>query len=175
MLFFKFKMGIFKISADDLHWLEGSDEREDLCLHGHAVAIIGNETLEYDCAVSATALYLLKTLTENHEIDKDNQILPCCGFSIIADESLSNVTIIGCPNGIDWSVFHEEDNIKIILRNGHEEIIPLNDYKKEVFEFADIIENFYQTSLPKILPKNEYDRNGYLTFWKEWHRRRKES
>lgn len=167
-------MGVFRIYANDLHWLEGSDEKEDLCLHGHAVATIGSETLEYDCAVSAAALYLLKTLTENHEIDKDNQMLPCCGFFFTTDESLSNVTIVGCNNGIDWSVFHENDDVKIILKNGYEEIVPLNEYKNEVFKFADMIEDFYKSSLPKTLPKDEYQRNGYLTFWKEWHRRRNE-
>lgn len=167
-------MGIFRISANDLHWLEGQDEKTDLCLHGHAVAVIGNETFEYDCAVSATALYLLKTLTENHEIDKDNQMLPCCGFSMFADDNLSNVTIVGCDNGIDWSVFHENGDVKIVLKDGHEEIVSLDDYKKEVFKFADMIENFYESSQPKTIPENEIDRNGYLTFWKEWHRRRNE-
>lgn len=24
---------------------------------------------------------------------------------------------------------------------------------------------------PKELPANEYDRNGYIAFWNEWHRR----
>lgn len=37
-----------------------------------------------------------------------------------------------------------------------------------------MIEDFYKSSLPKTLPQNEYERNGYLTFWKEWHRRRNE-
>ena len=53
---------MFSITVSQLHWLEGSNECEDLCLHGHAVAEIGNERLEYDAAVSATALYLLKSL-----------------------------------------------------------------------------------------------------------------
>ena len=32
---FKNFMSFFRIYANDLHWLEGSDEKEDLCLHGH--------------------------------------------------------------------------------------------------------------------------------------------
>ena len=58
------------------------DDADDLCLHGHAVAYIGNRKLEYECTVSATALYLLKSLTEDHIMCEDNQILPCCGFLI---------------------------------------------------------------------------------------------
>ena len=60
-------MGKFHIDATKLCWIDGSkDNPEDRCLHGHAVAYIGREKLEYDCTVSATALFLLKTLTENH-------------------------------------------------------------------------------------------------------------
>ena len=28
---------------------------------------------------------------------------------------------------------------------------------------------------PKELPPNEYDRNGYIAFWNEWHRRCREA
>ena len=70
-------MGKFHIDATELCWIDGSaDDPEDFCLHGHAVAIIGGETLEYDCTVSATALYLLKTLTENHIIHEDIKYCP---------------------------------------------------------------------------------------------------
>lgn len=52
-------MGIFKIDVDNLTWIGGQvNDAEDLCLHGHAVAIIGDKKLEYDATVSATALYL---------------------------------------------------------------------------------------------------------------------
>lgn len=166
-------MGIFRIDADHLCWINGTeDDPEDLCLHGHAVALIGEEKLEYEATISATALYLLKSLTENHIIYEDNQMLPCCGFFYIPDETLSNVTISGCPNGIDWSVIHEDDVVRLILGNGQEQRISLEDYRKEVFRFADKIERFYQSCAPKILPDDPFDRNGYLAFWNEWHRRR---
>lgn len=165
----------FKIDVTDMSWLdEQNDNGEDLCLHGHATALIGTKKLEYDATVSATALYLLKSLTENHIINEDNQMLPCCGFFLIADEALENVTIAGCNNGIDWTILHEGENIKLILQNGYETVVPLEQYKKEVFQFADKVEAFYKSSLPRKLPKDEFDRNGYITFWKEWHRRRTE-
>lgn len=75
----------FTIDATDLAWLEGCEEA-DLCLHGHGTAVIGERTLTYDCTVSATALQLLKSLTEDHIPAGDNQMLPCCGHFLIPDE-----------------------------------------------------------------------------------------
>lgn len=165
---------MFRIDADHLGWINtGKDDREDLCLHGRAVVCIGERTLEYYATVSATALYLLKTLAEDHIIYEDNQMLPCCGFFMIADDTLENVTISGCPNGIDWSVIHRGEMIHLILEDGYELTLPFNEYRKEVLQFADKIETFYQSSLPKILPEDEFECNGYLAFWNEWHRRRK--
>ena len=94
--------------------------------------------------------------------------------SKFAFTKLIKLTIVGCDNGIDWSVFHENRDVKIILKDSHEEIVALDDYKEEVFKFADMIEKFYESSQPKTIPENKIDRNGYLTFWKEWHRRRNE-
>ena len=164
----------FSIDADNLSWINGSkDDPEDLCLHGHAAATIGDRKFEYDAAVSAAALYLLKTIEENHIIHQDNQMLPCCGFFIVANEALDNVVIIGCPNGIDWSVLHNSDGfVTLVTDDGTEEVIPLADYKAEVYKFADKIESFYSSCSPKILPKDPFDRNGYIAFWNEWHRRR---
>ena len=102
-------------------------------------------------------------------------MLPCCGFFIIANDDLDNVVICGCLNGIDWSVLHNSDNsITLVTEDGTEEIIALADYKAEVYKFADKIESFYSLCSPKVLPKDEFDRNGYIAFWNEWHRRRKQ-
>lgn len=165
----------FKIDAKNLCWINSSpDDSKDLCLHGHAIACIGNETLEYDATVSATALYLLKSLTQNHIMHAEIQMLPCCGFFLMPDENMENVTISGCPNGIDWSVIHEKNDVRLILENGKETIVPLHAYEQQVFQFADKIEAFYESCSPKIMPKDSYDRDSYLTFWNEWHRRRQE-
>ena len=84
----------FHIDATDLAWLEGIEDT-DQCLHGHGIAVIGERRLEYGCTVSATALYLLKSLTEDHMIYEDNQLLPCCGFFLIPDQAEENVYISG--------------------------------------------------------------------------------
>ena len=164
----------FSIYADNLTWInDNKDDPEDLCLHGHAVVMIGNQKLEYEATVSATALYLLKTLTEDHVKFEDNQMLPCCGHFIIPNEELDTVTILGCPNGIDWSVIHNnDDSVTLELEDGTKEIVAITDYEKQVYRFADMIENFYLSCSPKVMPKDPFEKNAYIAFWNEWHRRR---
>ena len=106
----------FSLDAGAFCWINGeTDDPEDLCLHGHAVARIAGETVEFDCAVSAAALYLLKSLTEDHLLGQGEQFFPCCGFFCIADEAGENVEIVGCDNGADWTLRHEEENVRLIL------------------------------------------------------------
>ena len=159
---------MFSICVSDLHWLPGSEETEDLCLHGHATAIIGDERLEYDATVSATALYLLKSIREDHLRGTGLQMLPCCGHFLIASEDLSHVEIIGCDSGVDWSVLHEGDSVRLLTESGEDVVIPLAEYRRTVFAFSDEVERFYRTSRPKKIPTDEFEKNGYLSFWKEW-------
>ena len=165
---------MFTISVTNLHWLPGSEEDEDLCLHGHAVAVIGGERLEFDATVSATALYLLKSTREDHIRGAGLQMLPCCGHFLIANEDLTRVEIVGCDYGIDWSVLHEGDGVRLVTENGGTVWIPMAEYRREVFAFADEIERFYTESKPKKMPHDEFERNGYLAFWNEWRTLRQE-
>ena len=169
-------MGKFTVDAYDFAWISGpEDDPSDLCLHGHAVAVIGETRMECDCTVSAAALYLLKTLTEDHIIWEDNQMLPCCGFTYLPNETLDTVSIIGCCNGIDWTVLHDGQNVRMILEDETEVSVPLEEYQQEVFRFADKVEAYYKSCKPKIIPDGELGRNGYLAFWNEWHRLRGQS
>ena len=76
--------------------------------------------------------------------------------------------IIGCPNGIDWTIIHENNKVKHITESGQEVIIENIEYKTLIYNFADQVEQFYKSSRPKIIPSNESDKNAYLAFWKEW-------
>lgn len=168
-------MGVFKIDVDDFEWIGGvKDDPQDLCLHGRVTVRIGNTILEDTGTVSATALYLLKTLTEDKIMAyHDIQMIPCCGHFLIANQDLTEVQISGCDTGTDWSTVHEGENVKIILPSGQEEMISLTEYKEEVFHFADKVEAFYKDCTQKEIPSSEFRRNGYIAFWNEWHRRRK--
>ena len=160
---------MLSIIASDFHWMEGVDSAEDLCLHGNAKAIIGDEVLVYDNAtVSSTALYLLKSLKEDHKIYESNQIFPCCGFFMIASEDLSRVDICGCPNGVDWSILHENGNVVLVTESGKRTEIPFEEYKTIVFAFADQVEAFYHAAVDKKMPEDPFDRNAYIAFWNEW-------
>lgn len=167
-------MAGFHIDVTDLFWIGGRvDDRADLCLHGNAFAVIGDRRLEYDDAtVSATALYLLKSLTEDHIIHEDNQMLPCCGHFLIPNDEGTEVSISGCPNGVDWTVRHADGMVKLIMEDGYTVSIEPEEYRRAVYAFADRIEAFYKTSSAKILPEDDWERRGYQTFWNEWHRRR---
>ena len=162
---------MFKIDALDLHWIDNSlDCPGDLCLHARIVAQIGTEVFEDDLTASAAALYLLRTLTEERIIHTANPILPCCGHFMLANDTLDAVEIIGCPNGIDWSVEHDSGIIKITTEAGVLTFIDAVEYKTEVYRFADKIEDFYKNCSPKT--PDEHSEKGYLAFWHEWHRRR---
>ena len=163
---------MFKIDVTRFWWIQDNgDDPLDLCLHGHVVAKIGNRILEDDCTVSATALYLLKSLTKDHIINTEIQMLPCCGHFYIPNDHLTEVDIDFCPNGTDWSIVHENGKIKLVLEDGYETVVPFDEYRNEVYRFADSIESYYNSCQPKII-EGEFEKNGYTAFWNEWHTRR---
>ncbi len=166
-------MGLFKIKADEFEWIGGAaDDPQDRCLHGHVTVQFGDTVLEDYGTVSATALYLLKTLSENKIMASyDIQMIPCCGHSLFANKELTNVMISGCDKGTDWSTIHEGNSVRLLLPSGQEETVTLREYQYEVLDFAKSVKHFYDACTPKELPKNEIDRNGYIAFWNEWQRR----
>lgn len=165
--------GVFSIETKKLHWINGDgDDPDDLCLHGDVVAQIGNEIFDVNCTVSATALYLLKSLEEDHFMQQGNQMLPCCGHDYVPNETNDAVIILGCPNGVDWSVLHQNNRIKLVSEKGIETCIDFEAYRTTVFEFADTIRAFYAQCGEKNMPKDVSSKNGYLAFWNEWNRRR---
>lgn len=169
----------FELKLLELHWLNNSDEQTDLCCHGKVFVKIGDEIVcdkdSLEVTVSATALYFLRTINKDYKIDDfKNQLLPCCGHFLYAIKD-DLVDIGGCPNGIDWTIIHTKDSkVKLISEKGSIAIIEKDVYKKLVLDFADKVESFYQNSLPKIIPDDDFDRKGYLAFWSEWRNLRQE-
>ena len=166
---------MFEINFTDHYWRGNNtaEQQHDLCLHGKVIATVGEETIEYDATVSAAALYMLRSLTNNHIMHKDAPILPCCGFWLYTTEKKNTVVIGGCPNGIEWSIIHDENNIKIITQGGKETIISFCQYQNQVNAFADKVEMIYRTSPSKIMREEKHDRDGYVAFWNEWRKLRK--
>jgi hypothetical protein len=168
------------IKIFDLHWIKNVDDPTDLCAHGHVFVKIDDEVIadkdSLDVTVSSTALYLMRTLKDNYKKDDfASQLLPCCGHFFIAGEEDDFVNIYGCPSGIDWTIVHIENNkVKHTADSGQATTIDKDAYKKIVLDFADQVENFYKVSLPKTIPTDDFDKKGYLAFWKEWWKLRDE-
>ena len=166
-------MSVFKIDVTDFEWIDGpEDDPKDLCLHGKVTAYIGEEILEDHGTVSASALYLLRSLTQDHKTGEENQMISCCGHFMVASDDLTEVWISGCPYGTDWLVEQVSGGVKITTDSGKETFVPMDEYRAEVFRFADKVEAYYKACLPKK-PHDEFSRNGYTAFWNEWHRHRK--
>jgi len=166
---------MFSIVAENLHWLgdtdaERADSPGDTCLHGDVTAIIGGETLFYECSASATALFLLRSLYEDHDFNEWDKILPCCGMIDFVNEETGYVVLINCCNGKDWTVFHKGDFIELTTESGVKEMLHINDYKRVVFDFVDKIEAFYKNCNEKNISEfGDAAQNAYRSFWNEWH------
>lgn len=159
----------FVISWSNFCWIDDSEDApKDLCLHGDVTVTIGDTRLNYSCCTSASALQMLRTLTHDHAITPYEQMLPCCGNSLFASDDLSEVTIIGCDNGIDYSVTHKTDVVVIQTEEGTTYTVSLLKYRNEVLRFSRAVEKFYNQCSPKILPDEPYERDGYFAFWSEW-------
>ena len=59
-----------------------------------------------------------------------------------------------------------------LTEDGTAVTVPLEEYRQEVFRFADRVEGYYRQCAPKQLPEDAFTRDGYTAFWNEWHRRR---
>lgn len=159
------KQASFSIIFTNFCWIDNrADDPQDLCLHGDITVRIEDKDLSYtDCCVSASALQMLRSLTEDHEVTPGEQMLPCCGFMYESSKP-NRVDISGCDNGIDYSVSHKDDSIIIKTQDGMSYMIFFQTYRNEVIAFAKAVESFYHSCSPKILPTDSYERNGYLAF-----------
>lgn len=162
----------FAIDVQNLCWIGGSsDDPDDLCAHGDVTVTIGACSAACAATVSATALYLMKTLERDHT-DNEIQLIPCCGHTLIADAGMQNVQICGCPEGVDWDVLHDGNDVLHCVPDEPPVRIPLDEYREIVFAFADKVAAFYRASSPKVMPQDDFDARGWLAFQREWRRRR---
>jgi hypothetical protein len=162
-----------------LHWVKGdADDPSDLCAHSPVEFRLDGETLvrpeNGDWTVSASALYLLRTLTADHTKERPvgDHLFPCCGFNMYEVEGTDDVLIFGCPGGIDFEVIHDGDNVVLREADGRMRRVALAEWRCAVCAFSDTVRAFYEASLPKQ-PHDEDGANGFRKFMAEWDRRRK--
>jgi len=161
-----------ELYAQDM-FFRGDTEKEqvyDCCIHGKVVFKIGDKLLSDDTewCVSASVYRFLHTLFENHFMGAEEFLIPCCGHTMIPSEDKMSVSIIGCNNGIDFNIIHEEENIAIITANNAEYRIPFADYKNAVISFAKQVMDFYKSNPPREFEDN-FDKDGYSAFVTEWY------
>jgi hypothetical protein len=169
----------FNIELLETHWIMDTDSEMDLCAHGQVRVQIGNEIVvdrddKGGWTVSATAQLLLRTLERNHTEDNPvgDQLVPCCGHFLVFEDDMDEVYIVSCPTGHNWEVTHINGKVNLKTINGTQTTIDFDEYKSQVLNFVDKVENFYKSSKPKALPEDDFDRKGYLRFWKEWKGKR---
>ena len=162
---------MFKLEILEKYWLPGQPEETDLCLHGTVWVQIGDDVLEDEVCLSAAALHLLRSVTEEHQPDELAKLFPIDGFCWTPDGE-GSIYLGGCPNGgFDGYVTHEDDVVRIALEELPAVQIPLTEYQAKVFAFADQVEAFFRQSKPKFV-NDELDKLWYPLFWEEWRLRR---
>ncbi|MBE7064656.1 MAG: hypothetical protein E7384_02425 [Ruminococcaceae bacterium] len=162
-----------KLYAKDLHFISNSPKEQnyDCCVHGKVVMKIGDISLsdgESDWCVSASAYRFLHSLFENHFLGTDEQLIPCCGHFLLPSEDKTKVTIGSCPNGIDFDVICEKENVTIRTQDTHAYTVPFEEYKTAVLSYAKQIEDFYHQNPPRQF-ENDFDRDGFSAFCNEWY------
>lgn len=158
------------------HWIldDGTDDKNDLCSHGEVYIRIASEELSNkksgSWSLSTAGLFLLRSLYQDCQTEEfSNQLVPCCGHAIFPDTNNKNSVIIpGCGSGLDWKISHHNSMVAFESENGSKAQLSLDEYKKMVLEFTNVIEEFYGNPEDKIVPEDELDKDGFNQFWAEW-------
>lgn len=171
----------FEIKILRQHWIEddGKYNKNDLCSHGEVYVRIGSEVLSTkesgSWTTSAAGLYLLRSLEQDCTLNEFfNPLLPCCGFNMYPNKDKENfVDILGCPNGVDWKISHQDNMVRLETEKGMKVILLFQEYKKEVLKFINEVEEFYGNPNNKIITEDGFDKEGFKQFWVEWNKRKK--
>lgn len=170
---------MIRLAIQDFQWARGpEDDPEDQCAHGRVQFRVNDtEFVKPEggiWTVSASALYLLRTLSENHTTEKSvaegNFLFPCCGFNVWPIGNQFKVMCLGCNNGIDLEIIHKEETVSIISSVGFE-IVNKLEWINAVLNFSDSVRKYYQSSLPKVDIEDVFDYLGWVAFWQEWDER----
>ena len=163
----------FEIKILNLWWLDTKlgkpDSGHDLCVHGELFIKIGDEVLtngEEGWTISAAVFFLLRTLFVDYHHDFENELIPDCGHTMWPDGK-RGVMVLGCPNGLNWTIEHQGNNVKHTTENGSVAVISEEDYIDMILRLADQVEDFYEKH-PRILPEDKHNLEGYHRFWENW-------
>ncbi len=166
----------FEIKILRQHWIkdDGLNDRRDLCSHGELYLKIGKEVLSDSKSgswcLSASGLFMLRTLKEDHKIgDFENYLIPCCGHFIIPNEENNSILVLGCNGGIDWNIKHTGNIVEFTTNKGTKISLKRSEYIKIVFHYITQIEEFYGNPNEKIITDN-FEKEMFIKFWEEWNK-----
>ena len=160
-----------ELYATDLHFLGDTPKMQvyDGCVHGKVIFKVDGCNLsgeDSDWCLSASAYRFLRSFFEDHLSVAEEHMIPCCGV-FYASQDKTSVTVVGCSNGIDFDIVHENDNIIIRTQDGVTYTVAFEDYKSAVLSYAKQIEDFYHQNPPRQF-ENQVDRDGFEAFCNEW-------
>ena len=163
---------MLRLYAEDLHYL-GETEKErqrDCCVHGRVVFSVGDTVIEGDgeWSAGASALRFLRSVSSDHFSGAEEHMIPCCGHLMIPADGGKAVAVVGCSNGVDFDVIHE--NGRVTLRTGVGGVfsVPFSEYREAVLFLAEQIEGFMRDAPARIVD-DPFDKAGYEAFQTEWH------
>ena len=81
-----------------------------------------------------------------------------------------DVVIMGCPNGIDATIEHISEGVRITAECGESRIVPNAEWVDAVYNFSGAVREFYESSAKK-LPGDDVARSGFNRMLLEWKRR----
>ena len=165
----------FEFNLIEIHWINDlPDNDEDLCAHGKVFIKINDEIVsdgKESWTISATGLYLLRSLKNNYEpMMYRNFLVPCCAMDFWLEND-GRVFFIGCPNGIDLTIRHLSNNyVEIISENGSKALIDEKEFRNIVYKFTSEIEMFYKNSPERKQLADKEVKIGFTAFWDEWYK-----
>jgi hypothetical protein len=171
----------FRLDLVEQTWLGNEPPQFDLCSHGRfwlevngQVILDGREIY----GISESALALLRTLDHDHTPQQsmaEKLIFHGCG----------TVLMMGCPIGVNWSVFHQED--QVLLKDFKrwdssdeqrpsefpdlEVVLSFKEYQRQVLALCTQVREFFKRESKEFF--DTQDQINYERFWSEFEMRYK--
>lgn len=156
------------IEPVELHWIGEFDSCNDLCAHGDVrVVLDGGEIYrENEVTVSAGALYLLRTLEQDHALGEPDFLFPhCAHVMLVHEEELVNIS--SCNHGGDWAVSHSDSGVALVFPGGHRLRVTDSEWRRAVCAFSSRVRAFYFATAKT--PGGD-DVEWHAAFCAEWDR-----
>ena len=111
---------------------------------------------------------MLESLYNDHLSGYEDHLLPCCGHFMFVDEKTDRLIISGCSQGLDWSVTHAGDTVRLKTDANTPIVISFEEYEAIAFKFADAVKSFYEKCTPKQPKEDDFENTAYERFWSDW-------